>query len=132
MINFEPKEEQLAAVLSLLNMGIKHIPHAVLNSGFNQVTKMLLEVSTQYSKLGNNVIIKSVMGVLGAFLQAQEIVSWENPDVIQVFEFILNHFCLHSRPKVIMNSYLILFFHSFIPVSKSSPTCCQFSCGNNC
>lgn len=96
----EPNEDQITAVLSLLNMGIKTVPEAVLRKGFNDVTLKLLHVLNQYANSENNAVVKSVFGILAAFLRAQELAIWSHSTTKQLFNSILNPFCIHSKPKV--------------------------------
>lgn len=96
------KEEQVTAILSLLHMGIKKVPVAVLCSGFNAVTKMLLDILNEYASSDNNVIMRSLFGILSEFIKAQELVMWEHTEVVQVFNTILSPFAIHSKPKVIL------------------------------
>lgn len=96
----EPNEDQVTAVLSLLNMGIKAVPEPILKKGFNDITLKLLHILNQYANSENNVIIKSTFGILAVFLRAQELAIWSHSTTKQLFSAILNPFCIHSKPKV--------------------------------
>ncbi|XP_017778728.1 PREDICTED: RRP12-like protein [Nicrophorus vespilloides] len=95
----EATEDQMTAVLSLLNMGIKKVPTAVLRTSFGDVTSKLLKLMNQYCTSDNNVIIKSIFGVLGVCLREQELAIWTHSQTLQIFASIVNPFCVHSKPK---------------------------------
>lgn len=97
----ERKEEQITAVLSLLNMGIKSVPEGVLRAGFDEVCVKLLKLLNEYSQQsGNNVIVKAIIGILTTFLRAQDAAVWSNSSTTQIFIALLNPFALHTKPKV--------------------------------
>ncbi|CAG9770255.1 unnamed protein product [Ceutorhynchus assimilis] len=95
----EKNEDQITAVLALLNMGIKSVPDAVLRKNFNDVTLKMLHVLKDFASAENNVIIKSTIGILQAVLRAQELALWSHDLTKQIFNAILNPFCIHSKPK---------------------------------
>ncbi|ENN83556.1 hypothetical protein HUJ04_001288 [Dendroctonus ponderosae] len=95
----EKKEEQVTAVLALLNMGIKTVPEAVLKKTFSDVTMKMLHVLQDYSSAENNAIIKALLGILATVLRAQELALWNFESTKQVFAALLNPFCIHSKPK---------------------------------
>lgn len=102
MYNTEEKnEDQITAILSLLNMGIKTVPEGVLKMQFNDVTMKMLHILREYSTSENNTIIKSIFGILSAVLRTQELAMWHHTSTIQIFNAILNPFCIHSKPKVV-------------------------------
>lgn len=96
----EKNEDQITAVLSLLNMGIKTVPESVLRSGFNEVSYKLLRILNEFSSAENNGIVKSILGILSVFLRTQELAVWNDSTTKQIFTAILNPFCIHSKPKV--------------------------------
>lgn len=93
-------EIQITAVCSLLNMGIKSIPDGVLISTFNDVSVKLLHLLKEYSEASNNVLIKSIFGILTVFLKAQDLAVWSNSNTQHIFSAILNPFAIHTKPKV--------------------------------
>lgn len=97
--NEERTEEQITAVLALLNIGIKTVPDAVLRKHFNDITLKLLLILKDFSTAENNVIIKSTLGILTTVLRAQEAAIWSHDTTKQIFNAILNPFCIHSKPK---------------------------------
>ncbi|XP_066153745.1 RRP12-like protein [Euwallacea fornicatus] len=98
--NSEDKnEDQVTAVLSLLSMGIKTVPQAVLRKSFNDVTAKMLYILKDFASAENNVIIKSTLGVLATVLRAQESIQWTHATTKQIFSAMLNPFCIHTKPK---------------------------------
>lgn len=100
----EKNEDQITAVLSLLNMGIKTVPTPVLRSHFNDVTKKMLHILSDFANSENNLIIKSVFGILSVLLKIQELAVWGHSSTGQIFNAILNPFCIHSKPKVCLRN----------------------------
>lgn len=95
----ERKEEQITAVLSLINMGIKSVPEAVLRSTFEQVSTKILSILNEYSSSENNAVIKAIFGILSVILRVQDLSIWSTSNMTQIFQAILNPFCIHSKPK---------------------------------
>ncbi|XP_060526984.1 RRP12-like protein [Cylas formicarius] len=92
-------EDQVTAVLSLLNMGVKTVPEPVLRKNFSDTSLKMLHILNDYSSAENNIIIKSTLGILASLLRAQEFAIWTIPSTKQIFNAILNSFCNHSKPK---------------------------------
>uniref|UniRef100_A0A6P7FHR4 RRP12-like protein n=1 Tax=Diabrotica virgifera virgifera TaxID=50390 RepID=A0A6P7FHR4_DIAVI len=92
-------EDQVTAVLALLNMGIKTVPEAVLKKHFNDITLKILHILSDYADSENNTIMKSIFGILGSLLKIQELAVWNQPSTIQIFNALLNPFCIHTKPK---------------------------------
>lgn len=93
------KEEQVTAVLSLINMGIKSVPQGVLRLHFEANSRKLLQILEEYSTSENNAIMKAIFGILSAVLRAQDLGTWSQSSTIQMFAALLNPFCIHSKPK---------------------------------
>lgn len=83
-------------------MGIKTVPEGVLRRTFDDVSAKMLHILNEYIDQENNIIIKSVFGILATLLRKQELMSWTTSITHQVFRTILNPFCLHMKPKVCM------------------------------
>lgn len=96
----ERDEHQVTAVLSLINMGIKTVPAGVLRTKFDDTTMKMLHILKDYANSDNNTIIKVVFGILSVLLRTQEIITWNYPSTIQIFNAMLNPFCIHTKPKV--------------------------------
>lgn len=95
----ERNEDQLTAVLSLLNMGIRSVPEGVIRTSFSNVTKQMLHILNDYVVSENNTIIKSIFGILCSLLRAQEPAVWTESTTNQLFQSLLNPFSIHSKPK---------------------------------
>ncbi|KAK4876177.1 hypothetical protein RN001_012599 [Aquatica leii] len=99
VISVDPiNEDQVTAILALLNMGIKSVPNGVLQTSFD-VCKKMITILNKFSVANNNVIVKSAFGVLTALLVAQDGAIWSLSSTLQVFNVILNPFCIHHKPK---------------------------------
>lgn len=110
MYNSENKnEDQVTAVLSLLNMGIKTVPEGILKVNFNDVSLKMLHILRDYSDSENNTIIKSIFGILSVLLRTQELAAWNNGALNQIFNAILNPFCIHTKAKVSSIMFLVLY-----------------------
>lgn len=96
----DQNETQVTAVCSLLNMGIRNVPDGILKSTFTDVSPKLLHILKEYSESGNNVLIKSIFGILTVFLRAQDLGIWSSSNTQQIFSAILNPYTLHNKPKV--------------------------------
>lgn len=88
-------------------MGIKTIPEGVLKRKLDTVTLQMLRILKDYSDSENNIIIKSVFGILSVHLRTQEQAMWSQSSPNQIFQAILNPFCVHSKPKV-CNIYFVV------------------------
>lgn len=104
-LSTEIPEAQVTPILALLDMGIKKVPVAVLRKSFSDFVPKLLHVLSEFSGSDNNVVMKSTFGILGVLLQAQEAAAWTSSVTTQVFNTILNPFCIHSKPKVSLYIY---------------------------
>lgn len=85
-------------------MGIKTVPEGVLKMQFNDVAMKMLHILKEYSSSENNIIIKSIFGILSVLLRTQELALWQHTSTVQIFNAVLNPFCIHSKPKVITKS----------------------------
>ncbi|KAF5291161.1 hypothetical protein FQA39_LY14403 [Lamprigera yunnana] len=92
-------EDQITAILALLNMAIKTVPEGVLQTSFDDVSRKIIVLLNKFASMNNHVIIKSCFGVLTALLVAQDAGIWSLSTTTQVFGVILNPFCIHHKPK---------------------------------
>lgn len=101
MTTLEATESEISmcAILSLLQMGIKSVPVSVLRLQFSSSTKKFVEILNKNVDTDNNVLIKSILGVLTHLLRVQELAQWSNQSTFDVFNAILA-FALHSKPKI--------------------------------
>ncbi|KAL3267861.1 hypothetical protein HHI36_007002 [Cryptolaemus montrouzieri] len=96
---YKAKEEfQITAVLSLLSMGIKTVPDAVLKTQFSNVSDKMLIILKDYVVSENNTIMKTIFTIMGHILKVQEAAAW-NHHTFQIFNAIIDPFCIHSKPK---------------------------------
>ncbi|XP_057657541.1 RRP12-like protein [Diorhabda carinulata] len=95
----EKNEDQITALLALLNMGIKTVPDGVLKKYFDDITLKMLHILKDYSDGDNNTIMKSIFGILGHLLKIQELALWYHGYTVQIFNALLNPFCIHTKPK---------------------------------
>lgn len=93
-------EDQITAVLALINMGIKKVPEGVLKKNFDDISIKMLHILSEYADCENNTVIKSIFGILGTLLKIQELVVWNHGSTAQIFNALLNPFCVHTKPKV--------------------------------
>uniref|UniRef100_A0A1Y1JYP8 Uncharacterized protein n=1 Tax=Photinus pyralis TaxID=7054 RepID=A0A1Y1JYP8_PHOPY len=92
-------EDQVTAILALLNMGIRTVPEGVLRTSFDDVCKKLIVLLNKFSNADNNVVLKSIFGILTTLLVAQDQAVWSLSSTLQIFGIILNPFCVHHKPK---------------------------------
>lgn len=100
-------EESLCATLSLLNMGIKSVPPNVLKLQFSLASKIFIGLLNKNIDSENNIIIKSLIGLLSYLLRVQETAVWSAASTMQIFNTLLA-FSLHSKPKVCIHFLIIL------------------------
>lgn len=92
-------EESVAAVLSLLNMGLKSVTANVLRAQFAQASKVFVDLLNKNAQSESNVIIKSLLGILSNLLRVQELAVWNSASTLQIFGTVLAFTC-HSKPKI--------------------------------
>ena len=92
-------EESVAAILSLLGMGLKTVPKNVLKKQFSQASHTFFQLLTKYAGTENFLIIRHCIGCLSLLLRAQEAIMWTNASTLQVLDGILA-FTVHAKPKV--------------------------------
>lgn len=92
-------EESLVATLSLLSMGIKSVPQAVLRKQFSDSAKIFTEILEKNSQSDNGTLLRSAIGCLSVLLRAQEYALWGDSSTTRIFDSVLA-FALHSKPKV--------------------------------
>ncbi|CAK1541827.1 unnamed protein product [Leptosia nina] len=92
-------EESLVATVSLLSMGIKSVPQAVLRKQFSDSASIFTDLLEKNSQSENGTLLRSTIGCLSVLLRAQEYAQWANSSTMKVFDSVLA-FTLHSKPKV--------------------------------
>ncbi|KAH0557965.1 RRP12-like protein [Cotesia glomerata] len=97
--NSASSSESIAAILSLLGMGLKTVPKNVLKAQFSQASKVFIQILERYIERENYLIIRHCIGCLSVLLRAQEAITWSNSSTMQILYGILS-LTIHSKPKV--------------------------------
>ncbi|XP_011315321.1 RRP12-like protein [Fopius arisanus] len=92
-------EESVAAILSLLGMGLKTVPKSVLQLQFSEASHTFFQVLTKFAPSDNYLILRHCIGCLSLLLRSQESAVWSNSSTIHVLNGILA-FTVHSKPKL--------------------------------
>ncbi|XP_046963765.1 RRP12-like protein [Vanessa cardui] len=92
-------EASVVPTLSLLSMGIKSVPQAVLRKQFSESATILTEILEKNAQSENGTLLRSAIGCLSVLLRAQEYALWGDSSTMRIFESVLA-FALHSKPKV--------------------------------
>lgn len=92
-------EGTLVASLTLLSMGIKSVPQAVLRKQFSDAASTFIEILEKNAQTENGSLLRSVIGCLSVLLRAQEYALWSESYTVRVFDLVLA-FALHAKPKV--------------------------------
>ncbi|XP_022120685.2 RRP12-like protein [Pieris rapae] len=92
-------EESLVATISLLSMGLKSVPQAVLRKQFSDSASIFTELLEKNEQTENGTLLRSAIGCLSVLLRAQEYALWSSSSTMKVFDCVLA-FALHSKPKV--------------------------------
>ncbi|XP_034940350.1 RRP12-like protein [Chelonus insularis] len=92
-------EESVAAILSLLGMGLKTVPKNVIKAQFSQASQVFIQVLTKYVETDNFLILRHCIGCLSILLRALEAVAWSSSSTMQILDGILT-FTIHTKPKV--------------------------------
>lgn len=92
-------EQSIVPELSLLSMGIKSVPQAVLRKQFSDSATIFVDILEKHASSENGPILRSAIGCLSVLLRAQEYALWGDSSTLRVFESVLA-FVLHSKPKV--------------------------------
>lgn len=93
------EESQIVAAVSLLTMGIKTVPEAVLRRTCSETIKLLFDLMQHFSDREEHMAWKHIIFCLGTVLRNQEYVSWSSSSTQKCFEAILV-FTVHSKPKL--------------------------------
>ena len=118
-IEASTEDNDVTAGISLLSMGIKSVPAAVLRKRFGQTAQTLLTVLQRFMDTNNQSILKYVsvevvieslkhnivylifktIGCLSVLLRAQDYNTWTYSSTWQYIDALLS-FTIHSKPKV--------------------------------
>ncbi|XP_052868998.1 RRP12-like protein [Anopheles cruzii] len=87
------------AAVSLLAMGIKSVPEAVLRRKFSETAQTLLALLERYTETDNQIMVRNLIGCLSVLLRAQEYGQWKLSSTLKFFDAVLA-FTTHTKPKV--------------------------------
>uniref|UniRef100_A0A1B0D7S8 Uncharacterized protein n=1 Tax=Phlebotomus papatasi TaxID=29031 RepID=A0A1B0D7S8_PHLPP len=92
-------DNHTAAALSLLSMGIKSVPQAVLRKKFSETGELLFNIMQEFMEKENQSVWRNVIGCMCVLLRNQEYALWTLSSTIKYFESVLG-FTIHSRAKI--------------------------------
>ncbi|KAH9640538.1 hypothetical protein HF086_001587 [Spodoptera exigua] len=77
-------EENLVATLTLLSMGIKAVPPAVLRKQFSDAATTFMDILEKNEQSENGALLRSAIGCLSVLLRAQEYALWGDSSTMRV------------------------------------------------
>ena len=92
-------EEMLSAVVRLLGLVIKKVPHPVLISRYSQVTGVLQTVLSRHAASGNVSLLRGLLGCISVLLRVQPAAAWKLPQATHDLVTLLS-FTAHQKPKL--------------------------------
>jgi len=92
-------EASLNAVLRLLSLVIKKVPHPVLISRFSQVNSLLLTTLSNNTQSANVSLLRSVLGCISVLLRVQTSSNWSLPEASHSLSSLLSY-TTHPKPKI--------------------------------
>ncbi|KNC26487.1 RRP12-like protein [Lucilia cuprina] len=98
-IEASTEDNDIIAGVSLLSMGIKSVPAAVLRKRFSETAGTLMSCLQRFMDSNNQSIIKYVIGCLSVLLRAQDYMTWTYSSTWQYMDALLS-FTIHSKPKI--------------------------------
>ncbi|XP_065366328.1 RRP12-like protein [Calliphora vicina] len=98
-IEASTEDNDIIAGVSLLSMGIKSVPTAVLRKSFSDTAQTLMSCLQRFMDSNNQSIIKYVIGCLSVLLRAQDYMTWTYSSTWQYIDALLS-FTIHSKPKI--------------------------------
>ena len=107
-------ELHLAAVLRLLSVVIKKVPHPVLQSKFSQINSSLMSKLCHVTESGNVSVIRALLGCISVLLRVQPGSVWSLPETQRSLSSLLSFTC-HSKPKIRKSGQ-----HSVVSVVRGS------------
>lgn len=93
------ENDGLIAAITLLSMGIKSVPEAVLRKKFNESAQILLQNLQKFLETDHKNAIRSILSSLSVLLRAQEYSQWSLSSTFVPFDAILS-LVIHTKPKV--------------------------------
>ncbi|XP_053948868.1 RRP12-like protein [Anastrepha ludens] len=98
-IEASTEDNDIIAGISLLSMGIKSVPDAVLRKRFGETAQTFLACLQRFMESNNQNIVKYIIGCLSVLLCAQDYMTWTYSSNWQYIDAILS-FTIYSKPKV--------------------------------
>ncbi|XP_013109377.2 RRP12-like protein [Stomoxys calcitrans] len=98
-IEASTEDKDIIAGVSLLGMGIKSVPTAVLRKRFSETAQTLMSCLQRFIDSSNQTIHKYIIGCLSVLLRAQDYMTWTYSSTWQYIDALLS-FCIHSKPKI--------------------------------
>jgi len=92
-------EASLSAVVRLLSLVVKKVPHPVLISKFSQVNSLLLGTLSNHSQTANVSLLRGLLGCLSVLLRVQPISTWALPETSHTLSNLLSY-TSHPKPKI--------------------------------
>ena len=92
-------ELHLAAVLRLLSVVIKKVPHSILIAKFSQINSSLMEKLSTVTETANVSVIRALLGCMSVLLRVQTAGTWSLPETKRSLATLLSFTC-HSKPKI--------------------------------
>lgn len=92
-------DSDIQAAVTLLQMGIKSVPEAVLRKKFNETAGILIDLIARFVNAADKNILRTIISCLSVVLRAQEYSQWKLSSTIKFFDAILT-FTIHTKPKV--------------------------------
>uniref|UniRef100_A0A182P6M9 Uncharacterized protein n=1 Tax=Anopheles epiroticus TaxID=199890 RepID=A0A182P6M9_9DIPT len=93
------EDNDINAAVSLLTMGIKSVPEAVLRRKFSDVAQTLLALLERYTETENHTMTRNLIGCISVLLRAQAYDQWKMSSTLKFFDAILA-FSTHTKPKL--------------------------------
>ena len=89
----------LSAVVRLLGLVIKKVPHPVLISRYSQVTGVLQTVLSRHAASANVSLLRGLLGCISVLLRVQPAAAWQLPQTSHDLATLLS-FTAHQKPKL--------------------------------
>ncbi|XP_035894909.1 RRP12-like protein [Anopheles stephensi] len=93
------EDNDINAAVSLLAMGIKSVPQAVLRQKFSDTAQTLLALLERYTETDNHAMVRNLIGCISVMLRAQAYDQWKMSSTLKFFDAILA-FTTHTKPKL--------------------------------
>uniref|UniRef100_A0A182RNB5 Uncharacterized protein n=1 Tax=Anopheles funestus TaxID=62324 RepID=A0A182RNB5_ANOFN len=93
------EDNDINAAVSLLAMGIKSVPQAVLRHKFSDTAQTLLALLERYTETENHAMVRNLIGCVSVLLRAQAYDQWKMSSTLKFFDAILA-FTTHTKPKL--------------------------------